>query len=75
MRERRWNRAMAQATKKYGTRKMTLRDLRSSATSRWLRKGMSIQDAAQWLGNSPEIIRQNYSDQVEDKVVSIVRGK
>jgi len=75
MRERRWNKAMAQASKKYGTRKMTLRDLRSSATSRWLRKGMKIQDAAQLLGNSPEIIRENYSDQVEDKVVNIVRGK
>lgn len=75
IRERRWNRAMKQAVITYGTRAMTLRDLRSSATSRWLKKGMLIQDAAEWLGNSPEIIRKHYSDQMENKVVEIVRGK
>jgi integrase len=75
VRESRWNRAMKQAVQKYSARVMTLRDLRSSATSRWLKKGMLIQDAAQLLGNSPEIIRKHYSDQTENKVVEIVRGK
>ena len=75
MRERRWKIAMAKAIQKYSTRAMTLRDLRSSATSRWLRRGMLIQDVAQLLGNSPEIIRRHYSDQIEDKVVEIVRGR
>lgn len=75
MREGRWRKAMKQAVQKYSTRPMTLRDLRSSATSRWLKKGMLIQDAAQLLGNSPEVIRRHYSDQTEDKVIQIVRGK
>jgi len=75
IRERRWNAAMKEAVQKYSTRSMTLRDLRSSATSRWLKKGMLIQDAAQLLGNSPEIIRKHYSDQVENKVVEIMGGK
>lgn len=75
IRERRWNAAMKKAVQKYSTRPMTLRDLRSSATSRWLKRGMLIQDAAQLLGNSPEIIRKHYSDQTENKVVEIVRGK
>jgi len=75
IRERRWNAAMRGAVQKYSTRPMTLRDLRSSATSRWLKRGMLIQDAAQLLGNSPEIIRKHYSDQVENKVVEIMGGK
>lgn len=75
MREGRWRKAMKEAHQKYGTRPMTLRDLRSSATSRWLKKAMLIQDAAQILGNSPEVIRRHYSDQTEDKVIQIVRGK
>jgi integrase len=75
IRESRWNRAMKEAMATHGTRAMTLRDLRSSATSRWLKRGMLIQDAAQLLGNSPEIIRKHYSNQTENKVVEIVRGK
>lgn len=75
MREGRWRKAMKAAIQKYSTRSMTLRDLRSSATSRWLKKGMLIQDAAQILGNSPEVIRRHYSDQTEDKIIQIVRGK
>lgn len=75
IRERLWRLARIEAQAKYGTRHMTLRDLRSSASSRWLKKGMLIQDVAQLLGNSPEVIRSNYSDEVEDKVVNIVRGK
>ena len=75
IRERRWNKAMRQAIKKYATRPMTLRDLRSSAGSRWRKAGMPIEDISQLLGHSKiEMTKERYADQAQDNLVPIMRG-
>jgi integrase len=75
IRENRWNRAMKQAIKKYATRPMTLRDLRSSAGSRWRKAGMPIEDISQLLGHSKiEMTKERYADQAQDNLVPIMRG-
>jgi len=75
IRERRWNKAMRQAIKKYATRPMTLRDLRTSAGSRWRKAGMPIEDISQLLGHSKiEMTKERYADQAQDNLVPIMRG-
>jgi len=73
IRENRWNKAMRQAIATYGTRGMTLRDLRSSAGSRWRRAGMPIEDISQLLGHSKiEMTKERYADQAQDNLVQLL---
>jgi integrase len=76
IRENRWNRAMRQANEKYGTRMMTLRDLRHSAATRWRRAGARIEDIQKLLGHSDSrVTTEFYADVATHDLIPIVRGK
>jgi integrase len=76
IRENRWNEARHQAMEKYGTRSMTLRDLRHSAATHWRRSGISLDLIAKILGHSDSRVTDRfYADVSTHELIPIVRGK
>ena len=76
IRERRWNAAMKQAQEKYGTRAMTLRDLRHSFATHLRQHKVPLDIIRRLLGHSTqEITDQFYADLSPHDIVEIVRGK
>ncbi len=74
IRERRWNVAMDQAEKKYGTRRITLRNLRHSAATRWRLKKVPLDLIRRLLGHSTQDITDAfYADVDVHQVVEMVR--
>jgi integrase len=74
MREDRWRKAMKQAHEKYGTRMMTLRDLRHSAGTMWRQKQVPLDIIRKLLGHSSqEVTDRFYAEADLHQVVGMVR--
>ena len=74
MRERRWNLAMKQAHEKYGTRMMTLRDLRHSAGTMWRQKQVPLDIIKKLLGHSSqEVTDRFYAEADLHQVVGMIK--
>lgn len=74
LRQGRWRKAMKQANEKYGTRMMTLRDLRHSAATRWRRNKVPLDIIRLLLGHSTqEITDRYYAEPDLHQVVDMVR--
>ena len=73
MRESRWKKAMKLAIKECGTRRMTLRDLRHSAATKWAKK-VSLDIVRRLLGHSSQKTTETfYADIDLHRVVDMVR--
>jgi integrase len=74
MRVRRWRKAMGEAEEKYGTRTMTLRDLRHSAATHWRLRKVPLDIIQKLLGHSTqEMTDQYYADVDLHQVVNMVK--
>jgi len=74
IREPRWRDAMKQAQTKYGTRNMTLRDLRHSAATHWRLRKVPLDIIRRLLGHtSQEMTDRFYADVDLHQVVEMVR--
>ena len=71
----RWNKAMDQAVKKYGTRTMTTRDLRHSAATRWRLKRVPLDLIRKLLGHSTQKTTDTfYADVDLHQVANMLRS-